>query len=129
MTATLTPSEMAEHVDLSIDTLRYYEKAGLMPAVNRLPNGHRRYTKSDVQWLGLVKCLRDTGMPIRHIQQYAQLTFSGDETVPERVELLTEHRANVIAQLEELQRNLDHVNEKLAYYATEFGVASRGDNR
>ena len=122
MTVALTPAQMAEEVDLSIDTLRYYEKAGLMPPVQRLPNGHRRYTQSDIDWLELVKCLRGTGMPIRNIQRYAYLAECGDHTAEERVELLAQHRREVLAQLDELQRNLTHINEKLAYYSNALGV-------
>ena len=122
MTVTLTPAQMAACVDLSIDTLRYYEKAGLMPPVKRLPNGHRRYSQSDIDWLELVKCLRGTGMPIRNIQRYADLAVAGDHTAAERVELLAQHRREVLAQLAELERNLTHINGKLAYYQDELGV-------
>lgn len=127
MTVSLTPAQTAEQVDLSIDTLRYYEKVGLMPPVSRLPNGHRRYGKADIEWLELVKCLRDTGMPIRHIQRYAELSLAGDETVPERVELLQQHRGEVVTQLAELHRNLEHLDGKLRYYAENFGVEIEGD--
>ena len=129
MTATFTPAQMADHVELSVDTLRYYEKAGLMPPVKRLPNGHRRYSQSDIDWLELVKCLRGTGMPIRRIQRYADLATSGDHTATERVELLAEHRRDVVKQLAELQDNLAHINEKLAYYANTLGVTPSGDDK
>ncbi len=121
MTTTLTPAQMAEQVDLSLDTLRYYEKAGLMPRVHRLPNGHRRYNEDDIGWLELVKCLRHTGMPIRHIQRYAELNAAGDSTSRERYDLLRQHREEVLNQLAELEKNLEHLNGKLAYYTREFG--------
>lgn len=124
MATTLTPSEVAAHVDLSLDTLRYCERPDFMPRVQRLPNGHRRYGESDIEWLELVKCLRETGMPIRQIQRYADLTFTGDETIPERVVVLHEHRTNVVAQTAELQHNLEHLAWTLAYYADTFGVTA-----
>lgn len=124
MATTLTPSQMAAHVDLSLGTHRYYERAGFMPRVQRLPNGHRRCGESDIEWLELVRCLRETGMRIRHIQRYADLTFTGDETIPERVVLLDEHRTNVVAQTAELQHNLEHLAWKLAYYADTFGFTA-----
>lgn len=125
MATTLTPSQMAAHVDLSLDTLCYSERAGLMPRVQRLPNGHRRYGESDIEWLELVKCLWETGMPIRDIQRHPELTFTGDETIPERVVLLHEHRTNIVAQIAELQHNLEHLDWKLAYCADSFGVTAR----
>jgi len=120
MALALTPAEMAERAELSVDTLRYYEKAGLMPPVQRLPNGHRRYSESDVGWLELVKCLRCTGMPIRHIQRYAELNADGDSTARERYELLHQHRCEVLDQITELQRNLEHLNGKLSWYHQEY---------
>ena len=63
-------------------------------------------------------------MPIRHFQRYAELTFTGDETIPERVVLLHEHRTKVVAQTAELQHNLEHLDWKLAYYADSFGVTA-----
>jgi DNA-binding transcriptional MerR regulator len=95
-----------------------------MPRVQWFPNGHRRYGESDIEWLELVKCLRETGMPIWHIQRYAQLTFTGDETIPGRVVLLHEHRTNVVAQTAELQHNLENLDWKLTYYADTFGVTA-----
>ena len=124
MATTLTLSQMAAHVDLSLDTLRYYERAGFVPRVQRLPNGHRCYGEPDIERLELVKCLRETGMPIRRIQRYAELTFTGDETVPERVVLLHEHRTHVVAQTAELQHNLERLDWKLADYADTFGVTA-----
>ncbi|MDF1598105.1 MAG: MerR family transcriptional regulator [Acidimicrobiia bacterium] len=124
MATTLTPSQMATHVDLSLDTLRYYKRAGFMPRVQRLPNGHRRYGESDIEWLELVKCLREKGIPVRHIQRCAELSFTGDEAIPERVLLLHEHRTNVVARTAELQSNLEHLDWKLAYHADTFGVTA-----
>jgi DNA-binding transcriptional MerR regulator len=121
MTTTLTPAQMAKQADLSVDTLRYYEKAGLMPRVHRLPNGHRRYSASDIEWLDLVKCLRVTGMPIRHIQRYAELNAAGEETARDRFDLLREHKEAVLQQIAELRRNLEHLDWKLEYYHDAFG--------
>lgn len=120
MATTLTPSQLAAHVDLSPDMLRYYERAGFMPRVQRLPNGYRRYGESDIKWLELVKRLRETFMPIRHVPRYAVLTVTGDETIPERVVLLHEDRTNVVARTEELQR----LDWKLASYAGTSGVTA-----
>jgi len=68
MATTLTPSQMAAHVDLSLNTLRYRGRPGFMPRVQRLPTWHRRYSESDPEWLDLAKCRRETGIPIRHVQ-------------------------------------------------------------
>ena len=115
---------MAERVDLSLVTLCCFVWVGLMPRVHRLPNGHRCYSESDVEWLKLVNCLRETGMPIRQIQRYAELFFTGDATFPKRVALLHRDRTSVVVQIAESQHNLEHLDGKLTCYADIFGVTT-----
>jgi DNA-binding transcriptional MerR regulator len=69
----LAIGRVATEVGLSIDTIRYYERAGLMPLIPRAPNGHRRYAEEDLGWITLLKCLRSTGMPISEMRRYADL--------------------------------------------------------
>ena len=116
MTTTMTPREMSARTGISLDTLRYYERVGLMPEVERLPNGHRRYGQNDVGWIEIVQCLRHTGMPIRDIQDYTRMALEGDHTIDERLGLLQEHRVSVLQQIAELQANLEHLDGKIAYY-------------
>lgn len=89
--------EFSTLTNLSIHTLRYYEKEGMLQ-VRRDKSGNRRYTEENLQWITFIKDLRETGMSIKEIQEYAQLTFKGPETAERRVEILKKHRRNVIEE-------------------------------
>ena len=80
--------QVAELTGLSIDTLRYYERIGLLEKVGRAPSGHRRYRQRDIDWIGLLINLRETGMPLSEMLHFAQLRRQGDATAPERLLLL-----------------------------------------
>lgn len=108
--------EVAEKTGLSAHTLRYYERAELIPPVDRADNGHRHYDEEDLAWLDFVKCLRETAMPIAEIRRYMDLALQGDHTNDERLQLLAEHRVLVKQQLAELQKNLAALDDKIAYY-------------
>ncbi|QBI54686.1 MerR family transcriptional regulator [Streptomonospora litoralis] len=111
-----TPGEVAERFGLSLDTLRYYEREGLLTEVERAASGHRRYRASDVELLELVRCLRDTGMPIAHLRGLAELVREGDHTIPRRLELLREHAGRLAAQIAELRENESAIVNKIGYY-------------
>lgn len=113
----LTISQAAEELGVTAHTLRYYERAGLMLApVDRAASSHRRYTESDVRWVGLLMKLRATGMPIRDIRQYADLVRTGDGNETDRLALLEAHREHVLAQLEEVRRSLVAIDTKISIY-------------
>ncbi|GII76549.1 MerR family transcriptional regulator [Sphaerisporangium rufum] len=105
-----------EESGFSLDTLRYYERIGLLPPVERNAAGQRRFTDDDLGWLGMVRCLRDTGMPIAEMLRFAELTRQGDETIPARVTLLEEHDLQVEAQLASLREKQAAIRRKIAYY-------------
>ena len=113
---TYGPGEAAQHTGLSVDTLRYYERLGLLDAVARTPGGQRRYRASDLDVLSLMRCLRGTGMPVRDLQRYAELVRGGDESVPDRVALLREHRDRVCAHIADLQDQISRIDGKISYY-------------
>lgn len=113
---TYTIQEVAEMTDLSAHTLRYYEKIGLLEHISRLENGHRRYAEEDLGWIHFLKLLRATGMPIQQMQVFMEFARQGDSTVPDRIEVLTEHRRELAAHIEELQDHMDHLDRKIAYY-------------
>ena len=107
----LTIQEVAQATGLSAHTLRYYERIGLIHSIDREQNTHRRYTSEDVGWIDFLTKLRATGMSIKDMQRYAELQRRGDETLPERVEMLKALRDKVEAHMEELNEHL-----KLIYY-------------
>ena len=115
-TEELSISDVAAETGLSNHTLRYYERAGLLLGVDRNRSGHRRYSAGDVSWLVMVTRLRSTGMPIRMIRRYADLVRAGDGNEAERLALLQTHRDQVIAKRDELQRNLEAIDYKIALY-------------
>ncbi|GAB2935209.1 MerR family transcriptional regulator [Nonomuraea fastidiosa] len=111
-----TPAEVSEETGFSIDTLRYYEKIGLLERVNRNAAGQRRFTEQDVGWLGMLRCLRDTGMPIATMLRFAELVRAGDHTIPDRIELLEEHDRQVQAQIDNLIERQRYIHNKISYY-------------
>jgi DNA-binding transcriptional MerR regulator len=111
----LTIQEVAQATGLSAHTLRYYERVGLIHPIDREQNTHRRYTQDDVGWIDFLTKLRATGMSIKDMQRYAELQRRGDETLPERVEMLKSLRDNVEAHIDELNEHL-----RLIYYKIEI---------
>jgi len=112
----LTIAEAAEATGLTTHTLRYYERDGLMLAVDRAPSGHRRYTDQDLGWIRMVTRLRGTGMPIREVRAYAELVRAGDGNEEARLALLRAHRDRVQQQLVEVATHLDAIELKIALY-------------
>ena len=110
-----TPGEVADKTGFSLDTLRYYEKIGLLEGVARTSGGQRVFTDDDVSWLGILRCLRDTGMPIAQMRRYADLSRD-ERTMAERLALLEEHDLEVGRRLETLQAQREHIRGKIRYY-------------
>ncbi len=112
----LTIQQAAEVIGLSVHTLRYYERIGLIHSINRAANTHRRYTRDDVGWLDFLNKLRATGMSIRQMQAYAQLQRQGDDTLPERLEMLKTHGREVEAHMDVLREYLKVIHYKIDLY-------------
>lgn len=112
----LTPAETAAESGFSLDTLRYYDRIGLLGPVARSASGHRRYSPGDLEWLAVLRCLRETGMPIADMRSYTELAKAGDGTVPERLAALEAHDLQVEHRLTELLHQRAHLKEKIAYY-------------
>ncbi len=112
-----TIQDVCGRTGLSAHTLRYYEKEGLLTHVERTRGGFRQYSDDDLERLGLICCLKNTGMPLQEIARFVALTEEGEQTLPERVEMLRRHRENVIARMAEMQRYLDKVTWKLDFFS------------
>ena len=117
MTMTRTIQRAAAETGLSADTLRYYERIGILPGIGRSSSGHRRFTDDDMGWIKLVQCLRATGMPLEDLHRYAELVQQGDGTAEERLRLLEDHRCRIETELSELMVALDLVGRKIAGYS------------
>ncbi|MGW5641721.1 MerR family transcriptional regulator [Saccharopolyspora sp. NPDC003752] len=115
--AGLSIAEAARRSGVSAHTLRYYERAGLVVTpVDRTRGGRRRYHRLDLEWITICTRLRATGMPIRGIRRYAQLVAAGRGNEHDRLDLLESHRDQVLAQISDLQENLELIGHKIDVY-------------
>lgn len=117
-----TIKQAAEKVNLTTHTLRYYDREGLLPFVRRDGAGNRIFTDSDLDWLGLICCLKNTGMPIKQIGIYIQWCMEGDSSLGSRLDLLLKHREAVLQQMNVLRQNLEKINYKIEHYNTLCGI-------
>lgn len=108
--------EVSEKFSLSTDTLRYYERVGLIPTVTRTPSGIRDYSELDVRRVDFVKCMRSAGLPIEVLIDYMALVQQGDSTIEARKDILKEQRKQLIARMEEMKKTLDLLNHKIEVY-------------
>ncbi|MBK9925596.1 MAG: MerR family transcriptional regulator [Anaerolineales bacterium] len=113
----LTIQEVAKATGLTPHTLRYYERIGLIHPINREENTRRCYTADDVGWINFLLKLRATGMSIKDMQRYAELQRQGDETLPERVEMLMALRDKVESHIDEMNEHLKLIHYKIDYYS------------
>ena len=122
----MTISEVSQKYGLSQDTLRYYERVGIIPKVHRNARGLRDYTEADCSWVELAKCMRDAGMPVEAISEYVRLALLGEETIPRRRQLLIDQREQMQAQEALLRSALGRLDYKISRYdrALETGVLS-----
>ncbi|MEU3183122.1 MerR family transcriptional regulator [Streptomyces sp. NPDC006923] len=112
-----TISEVSAFTGLTAHTLRWYERIGLMPHVDRSHTGQRRFTNRDLDWLAFVGKLRLTGMPVADMVRYAELVRAGEETFEQRRELLARTRRDVLARIAELQDTVAVLDHKIGFYA------------
>lgn len=113
-----TVGEMAKCLGVPSSTLRYYDKEGLLPFVERSSNGIRVFHEKDYEWLQIISCLKKTGMSLKDIRKYISLAMEGDGTIDERLELFKNQRKALEAQMPELQCAMDVLNFKCWYYET-----------
>lgn len=120
----MTISEVSVRYGFSQDTLRYYERIGVIPPVHRTAGGVRDYTETDLGWIELVKCMRSAGLSMEALIQYVKLAQRGDETIPERRELLNEQRGQLMKQYEAIRTAMERLDYKISRYdkAIETGV-------
>jgi DNA-binding transcriptional MerR regulator len=109
-------AEVSEKYGLSADTLRYYERVGLIPPVHRNEGGIRDYDELDLRRVDFIKCMRSAGLPVEVLIEYMGLVQQGDRTIEARKEILIEQRNLVAARIEEMQKTLDLLNHKIDVY-------------
>ncbi|ADG70543.1 MerR family transcriptional regulator [Brachyspira murdochii] len=118
----MTIAEVSKKTELSADTLRYYERIGIIPEIERSESGIRNYTDYDLGWIEFSKCMRNSGMSIESIIEYIKLYNKGDATLEARKQLLVSQRDAMQEKLNELQATLDKLNKKIENYGHQMSV-------
>lgn len=113
-----TVSEMARLLGTSASTLRYYDKEGLLPFVERSSGGIRMFRESDFEWLQVIGCMKKAGMSLKDIRSYIEMAMQGDETIDQRLELFRNQRRSLQEQMAQLREAMDLVEYKCWYYET-----------
>ena len=112
----MTIKEVCEKYGITADTLRYYEKVGVIPTVGRTKGGKRDYSKQDIGWVENAICMRNAGLPVEMLIEYVRLFQEGDGTFQARRDLLAEAREEILGQLSKYQATLDKLNYKISRY-------------
>ena len=112
----MTIKEVSEELGLIQDTLRYYEKIGMIPPVTRTEGGIRDYQEKDIAWVKLATCMRSAGLPVKVMIDYLNLFQQGDSTIQERCNLLKEQREKLLEQKKQIEETLEKLNYKIAKY-------------
>ncbi|MCJ8008701.1 MerR family transcriptional regulator [Lederbergia wuyishanensis] len=115
---TYSISEVAKELNLTVYTLRYYDKEGLMPFVERTASGTRLFKESDIEALRVIECLKSTRMPIKEIKNFIDWCSEGDSTLQQRYDMFMERKASVEAQIEEFKKAMELIEHKCWYYRT-----------
>lgn len=111
-----TVGEMAQKLGVPASTLRYYDKEGLLPFVERSSGGIRMFRESDFEWLQVIRCMKKAGMSIKDIRQYIELSMQGDDTIDTRLEMFRHQREVLTQQIQQLQHTLETVEYKCWFY-------------
>lgn len=112
----MTIKEVSEKYNISQDTLRYYERIGMIPEISRTPGGIRNYQESDLGWVELAICMRSAGLPIEALIEYVKLYQQGDATIAARLQLLQEQRESLEEQKAQLEKAMNKLNYKISRY-------------
>lgn len=112
----MTIKEVSQTYGIPPDTLRYYEKTGVIPAVTRTKGGIRNYTEQDISWVKNAICMRNAGLSVETLAEYVRLFREGEDTIPARRELLMKAREEIAAQLEKYRETMELLNYKISRY-------------
>ena len=126
----MTIKEVSKEYNISQDTLRYYERVGMIPSVTRTSGGIRDYQEEDLRWVQLAICMRSAGLPVEVMIEYVKLYSEGDETIPARLQLLSEQREALLEQRRQIDETINRLNYKIERYevAVRTGVLSWDDD-
>ena len=108
--------QVAAKTGLTVHTLRYYEKEGLLPFVRKSSSCLRMFSDNDLGWLSIIECLKETGMPLKGIKQYIDWFREGDSTLPQRLEMFKQQQLKILTQIEQFQKYLQKIDYKVRIY-------------
>lgn len=128
---TYTIGEASTRTGLTISQIRFYDKEGLTPFVERNESGIRKFSDGDIQFLGIITCLKDSGVPIKKIKQFVDWAMEGDSTIDDRLNFMREQKVYLQEQMKELKKNMKIVEGKIKYYeiAAEAGTTAVHDTK
>ena len=112
----MTIKEVSERYDITLDTLRYYERVGMIPPVTRSSSGIRDYQEQDLRWVELAKCMRKSGLPVETMIEYVRLFQECDGTIPARLKLLIDQKERLVEQRKLIDTTIDRLNYKISRY-------------
>ena len=121
---TYTIKQVAEKKGVSVPTLRYYDKEGLMPFIEKKENGTRVFKDEDFKGLEIITCMKNSGMPIKEIKKYMDMCIEGDSTLIDRLEVFLKRKEIVKKQIEELNNIMNVIDHKIRYYETAIEAGS-----
>ena len=121
----MTIAEVGKKYNLTSDTLRYYERIGLIPAVNRTQSGIRNYSEADCRWVEFIKCMRGAGLPVEVLIEYVSLFQKGESTQNIRKDILIDQREKLAVRISELKETLNRLDVKIKRYDTVMTAAEK----
>ena len=124
-----TIKEAAEKMNLPASTIRYYDKQGLLPFVQRSESGYRMFSEKDIGLLNMIECLKQTGMPIKEIKQFCQWVQQGDASLQQRFDMFQERRKAVQDQMMQLEKTMEVIEYKCWYYETALAAGTEAIHR
>ena len=116
-----TIKQISEKTKLTEHTLRYYDREGLIPFISRTSSGIRQFSEDDLEWIHLICCLRNSGMPLQEIKEFMQMCLQGADLLEERKALLVKHRTRILDEVKNLENSLGIINYKIDHYK-EIGI-------
>lgn len=115
---TYTIKQVSEMMSLPVSTIRYYDKMGLIPFLEKNESGYRIFKEKDISMLRIIECFKNTGMSISEMQQYVEMVKRGDESLEERYQLFVRRKEIVFEEMRQLEKQLETIEHKLWYYET-----------
>ena len=124
-----TIAQASKRTGIGVHTLRYYDKEGLLPFVERTSAGIRSFKESDFGWLKTITCMKKTGTPIKHIKEYIDLAMQGDETLKARLEIIINQKKALTEKIEEMNSFMETINNKIVYLQTAIDAGTEDIHR